>query len=82
MLRFGKLKKRVKNLGGVRGFFSKVGYKIREAKAKKGYGKASFPNAEERKEQEEYAFEYRPLISILVPLYNTPKAFLQQCMIP
>ncbi|MBR6237680.1 MAG: glycosyltransferase family 2 protein [Lachnospiraceae bacterium] len=78
MLRFGKLKKRVKNLGGVRGFFSKVGYKIREAKAKKGYGKASFPNAEERKEQEEYAFEYRPLISILVPLYNTPKAFLQQ----
>lgn len=78
MLRFGKFKKRVKNLGGVRGFFSKVGYKIREAKAKKGYGKRSFPDAEERKAQEEYTFDYRPLISILVPLYNTPKAFLKQ----
>ena len=42
----------------------------------KNYGTNSFPGQEERKKQEEYAFEYRPLISILVPLYNTPQNFL------
>ncbi len=77
MLRFGKLRKRIRNLGGFRGFVSKVAYKIREAKAKKGYGKASFPSEEQRKEQENYSFAKRPLISILVPLYNTPKVFME-----
>lgn len=78
MLRVGKLKKRLKNLGGFRGFVSKVLYKIREAKAKKGYGKASFPDADRRKEEENTKFATNPLISILVPLYNTPQKFLEE----
>ncbi len=80
MLRVGKLKKRIKNLGGFRGFVSKVLYKIREAKAKKGYGKRSFPNAERRRYEENYEFAYRPLISILVPLYNTPAGYMKQML--
>lgn len=80
MLKSAKLRKRLKNLGGVRGFISKVGYKIREAKAKKGYGLASFPDAERRRAEESTKFEYEPLISILVPLYNTPKDFLKEMM--
>ena len=78
MLRVGKLKKRLHNLGGFKGFVSKVLYKIRESRAKKGYGTASFPDAEERKRQESTVFEYAPLISILVPLYNTPQNFLTE----
>ncbi len=78
MLKTGKLRKRLHNLGGFKGFVSKVHYKIRESKAKKGYGKRSFPNAERRKYEEEYEFDYAPLISILVPLYNTPADFMKQ----
>lgn len=78
MLKAAKLKKRLKNLGGLRGFWAKLKYKIREHKAKKGYGTASFPSAEERKRQEDTVFEYMPLISILVPLYNTPQNFLKE----
>ena len=67
---------RVKNCGGLRGVAAKIKYKKREKLAMKNYGTNSFPNEEERKRQEDYAFEYRPLISILVPLYNTPQNFL------
>ena len=67
---------RVKNCGGPRGMIAKIGYKKREKLAMKNYGRKSFPDDEERRKQEEYAFEYRPLISILVPLYNTPQNFL------
>ena len=41
------------------------------------YGTESFPSEETRKEQEAAAFEKMPLISILVPLYNTPEKFLR-----
>lgn len=78
MLKANKLKKRLKNLGGLRGFWAKVKYKLREHKAKKGYGTRSFPTAEERKAQEEAVFEKMPVISILVPLYNTPMDFLRE----
>lgn len=78
MLKANKLKKRLKNLGGLRGFWAKVKYKLREHKAKKGYGTRSFPTAEERKAQEEAVFEKMPVISILVPLYNTPMDFLKE----
>ena len=76
MLKAAKFRKRLKNLGGPRGVWAKIKYKIREKKAQKSYGTASFPTPEERKRQEEERFEYMPLISILVPLYNTPKDFL------
>ncbi len=78
MLKAGKLRKRIHNLGGFRGFVDKVGYKIREHKAKKNYGRASFPDAQTAKEQAQTTWDYMPVISILVPLYNTPHSYLKQ----
>ncbi len=72
--------KRIRNLGGLRGIINKIDYKIRENKAKKGYGTAGFPNAAERKKQNEAKWERMPMISILVPLYNTPMPFLKQML--
>ena len=69
---------RVKNCGGIRGVLAKIDYKKREAEAKKQFGTESFPTAEERKMQEETVFERMVKISILVPLYNTPKDFLNE----
>ena len=78
MLKSSKLIRRIRNLGGPRGVMSKILYKIREAKAKKNYGTKSFPDAARRKMEENCEFKDRPLISILVPLYNTPKNFLKE----
>jgi len=69
---------RLKNCGGVRGFVAKVDYKKREKEAMRHYGTESFPTAEERARQESYQFKNPVKISILVPLYNTPKDFLVQ----
>lgn len=69
---------RVKNCGGLRGIAAKIDYKKREAKAKKQFGTQSFPDEKERKLQENALFEKMVTISILVPLYNTPKDFLCQ----
>ncbi len=69
---------RLKNCGGVRGFVAKVDYKKREKEAMRHYGTESFPTAEERARQEGYEFKNPVTISILVPLYNTPKDFLVQ----
>ena len=41
------------------------------------YGTESFPSEETRAQQEKAVFEKMPLISILVPLYNTPEKFLR-----
>ena len=71
---------RLKNCGGLKGVVAKIKYKKREKLAMKNYGTNSFPDEEERRYEEEYAFEYRPLISILVPLYNTPQNFLSAMM--
>ncbi len=70
--------KRVKNLGGPRGILMKLDYKKREREAMKQYGTKSFPNEEKRKLEEETVFDYAPLISILVPLYNTDKQMLKE----
>ncbi len=70
--------RRVKNLGGPKGIMMKLDYKKREAQAKAFYGTKSFPDEERRKYEEGYSFEYRPLISILVPLYNTDDTMLKE----
>ncbi len=70
--------RRVKNLGGPRGIMMKLEYKKREKEAKAFYGTKSFPSEERRKFEEEYSFEYRPLFSILVPLYNTDETMLRE----
>ena len=53
MLRTAKFIKRVKGLGGFAGFKAKLAHKLNEKKAAKSYGTASFPDAHERKRQEE-----------------------------
>ncbi|WP_022768172.1 glycosyltransferase family 2 protein [Butyrivibrio sp. NC2007] len=68
---------RIRNQGSLRGVIAKIKYKQIEKKAMTHYGTESFPSEETRKEQESAVFEKMPLISILVPLYNTPEKFLR-----
>lgn len=69
---------RVKNCGNLRGILSKLKYKQIERRARENYGTKSFPSLEEAKRQREERFERMVKISILVPLYNTPEAFLRE----
>ncbi len=68
---------RIRNQGSLRGVIAKIKYKQIEKKAMTHYGTESFPSEETRKEQENAVFEKMPLVSILVPLYNTPEKFLR-----
>ena len=70
--------RRVKNLGGPRGIKMKLDYKKREHEAMKQLGTKSFPDEERRKYEEGFVFTRRPLISILVPLYNTDETMLRE----
>ena len=67
---------RVKNCGSVKGVIEKIKYKKRQQKAMRSFGTAGFPSQAKRKEEENTVFENAVKISILVPLYNTPKNFL------
>ncbi|MCD7863970.1 MAG: glycosyltransferase family 2 protein [Lachnospiraceae bacterium] len=69
---------RLKNCGGPKGVAAKINYKKREREAMKQFGTASFPDEARAKAERETAFAYRPLISILVPLYNTDSAMLRE----
>lgn len=71
-------KDRIVNCGGFRGILAKIDYKKRERQAMKNYGTASFPTPEEVKRQRNVKFDKAVKISILVPLYNTPKEFLKE----
>ncbi len=71
-------KQRISNCGSLKGVFAKMKYKRQEKKAMKYFGTESFPTPEERIKQQETKFERPVKISILVPLYNTPQAFLTQ----
>jgi GT2 family glycosyltransferase len=70
-------KDRIKNQGSLRGVIAKIKYKQIEKKAMTHYGTESFPSEETRKQQENTRFDKEPVISILVPLYNTPEKFLR-----
>ena len=72
--------KRVKNLGGPRGIVKKIDYKRREKEAMKQFGTKSFPDDETRKTEEETVFDHMPLISILVPLFNTDEKMLREML--
>ena len=64
--------------GNPRGIAHKLKSKWIEKRAMKQYGKKSFPDAKRRRAEEETRFEKDITISILVPLYNTPKKFLTE----
>ena len=64
--------------GNPRGIAQKLKSKWIEKRAMKQHGKKSFPDAKRRKEEEETKFDKDITVSILVPLYNTPKKFLTE----
>lgn len=66
---------RVRNCGGVKGFFAKVDYKKREKEAMKQFGTQSFPSEEQAKKERETVFPRMVKISILVPLWNNKREF-------
>lgn len=69
---------RLKAHGNPRGIAVKIKSKIIEKKAAKKHGTKSFPDEKEAKRQREEKFDKDITISILVPLYNTPKRFLKE----
>ncbi len=69
---------RLRNCGSFGGVIAKLRYKARERKAMEHYGTKSYPDAAERKRQEEAFFPRMIKISILTPLYNTPENFLRE----
>ncbi len=71
---------RLKNCGNLRGVISKLKYKKNERQAMEQFGKKSFPDEEKRRAEREHVFEKMPVISILVPLYNTPETFLREML--
>jgi GT2 family glycosyltransferase len=70
-------KNRLVNCGGPRGVAKKLIYKNDERKAKKQFGTASFPNPVIANQQRFEQLAHRYTISILTPLYNTPKKYLR-----
>ena len=68
---------RIRNQGYLKGVIARIKYKQIEKKAMTHYGTESFPSEDIRRAQESEKFEKMPLISILVPLYNTPEKFLR-----
>ena len=75
-----RMKERVMNYGGPRGIARKLFGKSIERRLRSRYGTASFPDEEERRAQREYRFPRDIKISILVPLYNTPRRYLTQML--
>ena len=71
---------RLKNQGSIKGVIRKIDYKKREKQAMKQFGTASFPDEAQAKRERETVFPRMVKISILVPLYNTPKEFLTEML--
>lgn len=71
-----RTKERLGYYGSFRGVLRKLDAKRIEKKARALHGTAGFPTPEEAREQRETIFSREIKISILVPLYNTPKKFL------
>ena len=64
--------------GGFKGMYRRWKQKKGEASKRLDFGTKSFPNAEERRREEETVFPRKIKISVLVPLYNTPEKFLRE----
>ena len=64
--------------GGFKGMYRRWKQKKGEASKRLDFGTKSFPNAEERRREEETVFPREIKMSVLVPLYNTPEKFLRE----
>ena len=69
---------RIKRYGNIRNLMAKIRSKRIERAAYKSYGTLSMPDEATRKAQSETEFDRKVKFSILVPLYNTPKEFLNE----
>ncbi len=73
-------KDRLVSCGSIKGVARKVASKRKEKKVLKTFGTESFPTPEQIEEQRNTKFERMVKISILVPLWNTPKVFLTEML--
>ncbi len=69
---------RLRRHGSLKGVWAKLKSKRIERKACKYHGTLSFPDEAERKRERETVFKEDHVVSILVPLYNTPENFLRE----
>ncbi|MFI3176755.1 MAG: glycosyltransferase family 2 protein [Eubacteriales bacterium] len=75
-----QLGKKIRTYRNPKQLLRKLSSKRIERQAMKRYGTQSFPNIQERNVQRETEFPAEISFSILVPLYNTPKKYLQEMM--
>ncbi|MCM1063949.1 MAG: glycosyltransferase family 2 protein [Eubacterium sp.] len=75
-----RTRERIGRYGSIRGIARKLDAKRIEKKAKAQHGTAGFPTPEEAAEQRATVFPGSIKVSILVPLYNTPRKFLMQAI--
>ena len=73
---FLRQKQRLDRCDGLGDFLNSVRIKLQQKKKMKDYGTVSFPSEEEAQAQRETKFERMVKVSVLVPLWNTPKDFL------
>ncbi len=75
-----RTKERLGYYGSLKGILRKLNAKAIEKKARVQHGTASFPGLEEAARQRLTKFDKEVKFSILMPLYNTPEAFLRQAI--
>lgn len=75
-----RTKERIGYYGSIKGIARKLDSKRIEKKARAQHGTAGFPTPEEAARQRGTVFPKKVKISILIPLYNTPKKFLEQAI--
>jgi len=73
-------KQRLAGCGGPKDILRKLANKKKQIGVMASYGTESFPDAEQRKVEESAVFPKMVKISILVPLWNTPKNFLTEML--
>lgn len=71
---------RLSHCGGPKDILRKIRNKTRQKSLMESYGTGSFPDAAQRKKEEETIFPYMPKISILVPLWNNKREFQIQML--
>ncbi|MCR4907658.1 MAG: glycosyltransferase family 2 protein [Lachnospiraceae bacterium] len=69
---------RIKRYGSIKGVYAKLKSKRIERAACKYHGTLSFPDEAERERQRAAVFKDHHVVSILVPLFNTPEKFLRE----
>lgn len=75
-----RTKERLGYYGSLKGILRKLNAKAIEKKARAQHGTAGFPALEEAARQRLTKFDKEVKFSILMPLYNTPEAFLRRAI--